>query len=85
MTELTSTPEQVGASADAGERFDPFCHTLDKRGIPLCFADVRGRRVHNRVWPTTSGASGAVHCQTCHKTICPTCLEIEYRLPESAT
>ena len=71
------------AAPDAGERFDPFCHTIDGQGRALCFADVRGRRVHNRVLPSTGSSSHHPSCQTCGKVICPTCIEIEYRLPES--
>lgn len=74
--------EAVEVEADAGERFDPFCHTLDDAGRPLCFADVRGRRVHTRKLPSTSSAMTTPTCQTCGKVVCPTCLEIEYRLPE---
>ena len=61
---------------DDGERFDPFCHTLDGQRRALCLADVRGRRVHNRGIGTSSSA-WPTHCQTCQRALCPTCAEVE--------
>lgn len=72
--------EAVEVEADAGERFDPFCHTLDSGGQALCFADIRGRQVHTRELPSTSTAMTVLTCQRCRKVICPTCQEIEARL-----
>jgi hypothetical protein len=73
--------EEEAVTADTGERFDPFCHTLDDKGTPLCFADVTGRPIHQRRTPTTgNSAFVSVACQTCGKTICPTCREAELRL-----
>ena len=82
---LPETEEHVNAplgevAPDAGERFDPFCHTLDELGRALCFADIRGRSVHRRQLPTTSGAGHHPSCLSCGKVVCPTCLEIESRL-----
>lgn len=76
--------EPTEIEADTGERFDPFCHTLDGAGNALCFADIRGRRAHTRKLPSTSSSMTPQICQTCNKAICPTCLEIEYRLPEAS-
>ena len=73
-------PEAVDVEADTGERFDPFCHTLDSGGQALCFADIRGRNVHTRKLPATSTAMTVLTCQRCRKVICPTCQEIEARL-----
>lgn len=73
--------EAIEVEADAGERFDPFCHTLDSGGQALCFADIRGRSVHKRELPMTGTSAMAQTCQRCHKVICPTCQEIEARLP----
>lgn len=77
MTDLRLESEPT--SADTGERFDPFCHTLDDAGRALCFADLSGRRVHKRNLGT-AGSAGATHCQTCQKAVCPTCAEIERQI-----
>ena len=73
-------PEAVEVEADAGERFDPFCHTLDSGRQALCFADISGRNVHTRELPTTGTSMTVLTCQRCRKVVCPTCQEIEARL-----
>lgn len=87
MTEapgVVEIPMPVEASADAGERFDPFCHTLDYQGHALCFADVSGRPVHNRSFSSTSSTVCTPSCAVCNRVCCPTCIEIEARLGSRA-
>ena len=72
--------EEHEATEDTGERFDPFCHTLDGSGQALCFADIRGRHVHTRELPSTGTSMTVLTCQRCRKVVCPTCQEIEARL-----
>lgn len=71
--------DELAEAADTGERFDPFCHTLDEQRRALCLADISGRRVHNRSFGT-SGSSGPTHCPSCQKALCPMCAEIERNL-----
>lgn len=67
---------------------DRFCHLLDADGRAFCFANVAGRRIHNRkAFDVTF--SGGIHivettCATCGRPRCPKCEAIHAAIPDAA-
>lgn len=77
-----ASPERRPAGGDVLD-CDLFCHLLDDEGRALCFADVRGRPVHDALTPgayITFPRRPETTCEGCGRPRCPVCADIDRAL-----